>query len=151
MMGEEMRSFTTSARHVLVLCAALLGLVLPVGPASASMLGDTAKTTSAAVVSSPAPVDCDQTGENYHARICVDTRSAGYYVTCGGQVGDPVYTGHVHIWGPGGLDINSVDLTERNTWMACGGAIGHGQTCVEFWQYMSPRVYESRGRACKDV
>jgi hypothetical protein len=60
----------------------------------------------------------------------------------------PGYLGHIHIWGPGGLDVTSSDST--NPYVR-GSARGSGQLCAEFWRYVSPGNWTSDGLACETV
>ena len=117
-------------------------------------------TPTAAAAAAPVPVsvesaedpsvqfECDLEGTSFNARICVDLRLQSGYVTCGEEIGPPHYVGHMEIWGPGGMHFNSADEQYPGV---CGHGIGHGQTCAQFWQLISPGNYRSYGLACKDI
>jgi hypothetical protein len=86
----------------------------------------------------------DATGCN--GKVCIYvTGDASHGYSTSGQGRD--FYGHIHIWGPGGLNVNG-----RTAWapVASGSARGKGQTCAQGWQNITGG-YRSVGLPCEQV
>jgi hypothetical protein len=86
----------------------------------------------------------DNSGCNHQVCIYVTGDASNGYSSSGHGSG---FYGHIHVWGPGGLDRNGDDA---NAPVASGSGRGRGQTCAEGWKQVTGG-YTSVGLPCVQV
>ncbi|WP_156213437.1 hypothetical protein [Lentzea aerocolonigenes] len=112
-----------------VLAAAAIATVFTASPASAA----------------PIP-GCAPSG------VCIDIdwRDGNFYQVTGYHdvALNPEIYGHIHLTGPGGLDVNSNDKVRP---IITGSGVGPGRACAELWKALGGGRYDLVNTACVDI
>lgn len=84
--------------------------------------------------------------------VCIDLdwKDGNFYQVTGyhNPVGGNEIYGHIHLTGPGGLDVNSNDKLRP---IITGSGVGPGTACAQMWKALGGGQYSLVNTACVNV
>ncbi|MFJ8959211.1 hypothetical protein ACIRG5_07440 [Lentzea sp. NPDC102401] len=84
--------------------------------------------------------------------VCIglDWRDGNFYQVTGYHdvALNPEIYGHIHLTGPGGLDLNTNDKVRP---IITGSGVGPGRACAELWKALGGGQYSLVNTACIDI